>query len=52
MKIAAAYAIANIFNEGELDAGHVLPSIFDERVLLAVSAAVMDAAKKDGVSRL
>ena len=52
MKVAAARAIAGIMGEGELDAGHILPSIFDERVLPAVSAAVMEAAKKDGVSRL
>lgn len=36
---------------GALDAGHILPSIFDERVRPAVSAAVKQAAKEDGVSR-
>ena len=52
MKTAAAYAIADIMGDGELDADHILPSIFDERVKSAVSAAVMKAAKMDGVSRL
>ena len=52
MKVAAAYAIAGIMGAGEMDAGHILPSIFDERVRPTVSAAVMEAAKKDGVSRL
>lgn len=51
MKMAAAYAIAGIMGESELDAGHILPSIFDERVRPAVSAAVKQAAKEDGVSR-
>lgn len=52
MKTAAAYAIADIMGDGELDVNHILPSIFDERVKPAVSAAVMKAAKMDGVSRL
>lgn len=50
MKMAAAYAIAGIMGESELDAGHILPSIFDERVRPAVSAAVKRAAEEDGVS--
>ena len=47
MKRAAAYAIAGIMGENELDAGHILPSIFDERVKTAVSDAVKKAAQED-----
>ena len=47
MKTAAAYAIAGIMGENELDAGHILPSIFDERVKTAVSDAVKKAAQED-----
>jgi len=51
MKIEAAYAIAGIMKETELNADYILPSIFDERVKTAVSAAVEKAAHEDGVSR-
>jgi len=51
MKNAAAYAIAGLIDEKELRMDCVLPSIFDERVKVAVSEAVRDAAVKDGVSR-
>ena len=37
---------------GELDADHILPSNFDEPVRPTVSAAVVQAAREDGVSRL
>ena len=52
MKIAAAYAIAQLLDEKELSAEYILPSIFDNRVKKAVSEAVYKAACKDGVSRL
>ena len=52
MKIAAAYAVAGIVKEGELSPEYILPSIFDERVKTAVSAAVYQAACEDGVSRV
>lgn len=52
MKIAAAYAIADILKEDELSKDNILPSIFDKRVKEAVSKAVYDQAIKDGLSRL
>ena len=52
MKIAAAYAIANLLTEEELSGEYILPSIFDERVKTAVSEAVYQAACEDGVSRI
>ncbi len=52
MKIAAAYAIADILKEDELSKDNILPSIFDPRVKEAVSKAVYEQAIKDGISRL
>lgn len=52
MKNAAAYAIAGIIDEKELSADYILPSVFDKRVKGAVSAAVEEAAREDGVSRV
>lgn len=52
MKMAAAYAIAGILEENEINEDYILPSIFDERVKSAVSSAVEKAAKEDGVSRI
>lgn len=52
MKIAAAYAIANIIKEERLTPEYILPTIFDERVKAAVSKAVEIAAYQDGVNRI
>lgn len=52
MKIAAAYAIAEILDDQELSIDCVLPSIFDPRVKKAVSEAVKKAAIEDGVNRI
>jgi malate dehydrogenase (oxaloacetate-decarboxylating) len=51
MKLAAAEALAAVV-AGELAADNVIPSPFDERVAPAVTAAVADAARRDGVARL
>jgi malate dehydrogenase (oxaloacetate-decarboxylating) len=51
MKLAAAEALANVVAD-ELAADKVIPSPFDERVAPAVTAAVADAARRDGVARL
>ena len=51
MKLAAAEALAAVV-AGELSADKVIPSPFDERVAPAVTAAVADAARRDGVARL
>ena len=51
MKIAAAYALAELVSVSELSEDYVLPSPFDERVCPAVAKAVADAAIRDGVAR-
>jgi len=51
MKLAAAYALANIVAPGELSEEYITPSMFDPRVVAAVSQAVADAAVKTGVAR-
>jgi len=50
MKIAAAYAIANIVTSEELNAEYVIPAAFDLRVGPAVAAAVAKAAMDSGVA--
>lgn len=52
MKVAAAYAIANLVNDTELNAEYILPFAFDERVKEAVAEAVREAARKTGVARI
>lgn len=51
MKIAAAYAIAEIIQEGELAPDYVIPDPFDKRVAENVAKAVAEAARKTGVAR-
>jgi malate dehydrogenase (oxaloacetate-decarboxylating) len=51
MKIAAAYAIAELVTDTERNAEYVIPSPFDPRVAKAVAAAVAEAARKSGVAR-
>jgi malate dehydrogenase (oxaloacetate-decarboxylating) len=50
MKVAAAVAIAGCVEAPT--AGEVVPSVFDERVVVAVARAVAQAAREDGVARL
>ncbi len=50
MKSAAAAAIADVVG-GDLAPDYIVPSAFDERVAPAVSAAVAQAARQDGVCR-
>ena len=52
MKIAAAYAIAELISEKELAPDYVIPAPFDPRVAGAVAGAVADAARKSRVARL
>ena len=52
MKIAAAYALADLVAPEELNAENILPQAFDPRVKDAVAKAVAEAAKKDGVARI
>jgi malate dehydrogenase (oxaloacetate-decarboxylating) len=52
MKIAAAYAIASLVSDDELNADYVIPMAFDPRVAPAVAAAVAQAAMDSGVARI
>ena len=52
MKIAAAYAIASLVSDEELNPDYILPYAFDERIKDTVAAAVAEAARKDGVARI
>ena len=52
MKIAAAYAIANLISDEELSAEYIMPKAFDPRVKDAVAAAVAKAARESGVARI
>lgn len=52
MKVAAAYALANLVSEDELNAEYILPAAFDPRVKDAVAEAVAQAARKSGVARI
>ncbi len=51
MKIAAAYAIASLVSNEELNEEHVITTPFDERVAPTVAAAVAKAAQESGVAR-
>ena len=52
MKVAAAYAIAGLVSDEELNADYILPAAFDSRVKDAVANAVAEAARKSGVARI
>ncbi|MEG1719371.1 MAG: malic enzyme-like NAD(P)-binding protein [Clostridia bacterium] len=52
MKIAAAFAIANLISEEDLRADYIIPTPFDKRVAKAVAKAVSKAARDSGVSRI
>lgn len=51
MKIAAAYGIAGILTEQELNTECILPNPFDRRVAERVAAAVSETAIKTGLAR-
>ena len=51
MYLRAAEAIAALVAPSELDFEHIIPSVFDRRVVPAVSAAVQQAARQDGIAR-
>ena len=52
MKVAAAYAIAGLIDEQDLNPDYIIPNPFDKRVAPAVAKAVAEAAKKTGVARI
>ncbi len=51
MKLAAATALADVVGD-DLSEDRVIPSPFDERVAPAVTRAVADQARQDGVARI
>jgi len=50
MFLEAAAAIASLVTVSELDREYVIPSVFDERVVATVAAAVQRAARDEGVA--
>lgn len=52
MKIAAAYALAGLITDEELQEDYIIPAAFDPRVGKTVAAAVAAAARESGVARL
>ncbi|HHU84389.1 MAG TPA: NAD-dependent malic enzyme [Clostridiales bacterium] len=52
MKIAAAYALAGLVSDEELNAEYILPAAFDKRVKDVVAKAVAQAARDSGVARI
>jgi len=52
MKIAAAYAIASLVSDEELNEDYVIPTPFDKRVGKSVATAVSEAAIKTNVARI
>jgi malate dehydrogenase (oxaloacetate-decarboxylating) len=51
MEAAAARALASIVSDEELDEEYIVPSVFDRRVVAAISAAVRDEAVREGAAR-
>jgi len=52
MKIAAAYALAGLIADDELNEEYIIPAPFDPRVKDAVASAVARAARDSGVARI
>ncbi|MDR0885325.1 MAG: NAD-dependent malic enzyme [Clostridiales Family XIII bacterium] len=52
MKVAAAYALADLIDEKDLNPDYIIPEPFDPRVKDAVASAVAEAARKSGVARI
>lgn len=52
MKLAAAYALADLVGDDELSPDYIIPKALDERVVPAVAQAVAEAARKSGLARV
>ena len=52
MKIAAAYALAGLISDDELNENYIIPAAFDPRVGKAVAKAVAQAARETGAARI
>lgn len=51
MKLAAAKAIASVVSDEELSESYIIPSVFNDKVVEHVRAAVVKAAKRTGAAR-
>jgi malate dehydrogenase (oxaloacetate-decarboxylating) len=51
MKLAAAYAIASVIADHELNEDYIIPGVFNPRVVELVATAVAAAAQSTGVAR-
>jgi len=51
MKLAAAYAIASVIQDNELNEDYIVPGVFNPKVVELVAPAVVQAAIKTGVAR-
>ena len=51
MKLAAAYAIADLITDDDRSEENIIPGAFDPRVAEAVANAVAEAARESGVAR-
>ncbi|WP_254563399.1 malic enzyme-like NAD(P)-binding protein [Oscillatoria sp. HE19RPO] len=51
MYLEAAKAIASLVKPSDLSRENIIPSVFDDRVVTAVSAAVQQAARQEGSAR-
>ena len=52
MKLAAAYAIADLITDDDRSEENIIPGAFDPRGAQAVADAVAQAARDTGVARL
>ena len=52
MKLAAAYALASLISDDELNDDNVIANVFDPRVVEWESEAVAKAAIESGVARI
>jgi len=52
MKLAAAYALASLISEDELNDNYIIADVFDPRVVEVESEAVAKAAIESGVARI
>lgn len=52
MKIAAAYALAGLITDEELNEEYIIPRAFDPRVGRTVAKAVAEAARRTGTARI
>lgn len=50
MHLEAATAIAALIHPSDLDRDHIIPSVFDQRVVTAVATAVQQAAHQIGIT--